>query len=386
MKVASVICEYNPFHNGHKFLNDEIKKSYADALVCIMSTSFTQRGDIAIHDKFSRAKTALENGADLVVELPVVYAVSSAETFAKSGVAIAKNLKSDLLCFGSESDDLSSLLTAADALCDKRVYEKTLQLLKKGESFPKSQQTALNHYYGKDISDIISTPNNILAVEYLKALKNTDISPVAIKRLGVSHDSDEIYENIASASNIRNMIRNCESFENYIPKNTEECENISLESLEKIILYKLKSMKEEDFLMLSDISEGLENRFIDSIKNSDSLKEILDSVKTKRYTMARLRRIVICALLDITKELQITPVPYIRVLGLNQNGREILRNAADYSEIPIITKASAGYRNLSQNAKAVFDREVFASDVYSLALSKALPHKNDFTQNPILCL
>lgn len=384
MKTAAVICEYNPFHNGHRYLNDRIKHDYADATVAIMSTSFTQRGDVAVFDKFTRAKTALNNGVDLVVELPVVYAVSNAEIFAKNGVAIAKNLNADLLCFGSEKGDIDLINSAAKALQSERVNDRIKEHMSLGNNYPVSLQKALCECCGEKISNAVNTPNDVLGVEYCKAALSTQITPVAIKRYKVDHDSSAVNENFASASMIRQMLENKESAERFLPQNAQICDCAFISRLEKVIMYKLRTMTPESIKQLPDVSEGLENRIFSSVLKSTSVNELLDNIKTKRYTMARLRRILIYALLDIDKNIQKIPVPYIRVLGFNDKGAQILKGAKSTSNIPIITKTALGYKTLFDDAKKVFDKEILASNIYSLACENILPCNRDFLTNPIV--
>ena len=196
-----MICEFNPFHNGHKFLLEKIKIEYADQVICVMSGSFVQRGDIAITDKYSRARAALENGADAVVELPSAYAVSSAERFSENGVRIAAAMGCDMLCFGAESG-IGELKALSDMLGREDINQKIRGYLDNGEYYPKALSLAV----GDEYADIISQPNNILALEYIKACKKYSIEPVAIQRRGPAHDSADIHGSFASATMIRGLI------------------------------------------------------------------------------------------------------------------------------------------------------------------------------------
>lgn len=375
MKIAAVICEFNPFHNGHKYLIDTIKREHADCVVAIMSGNFVQRGDIAITDKYARTQTALKSGCDLVVELPTVFALSSAQNFAKGGVMIAKALGAQMLCFGAEDADINKLKNIADAFDNNAFNEKIKEYLDDGEYYPKAISCALSDTYSKAHADIIDKPNNTLAVEYIKALKSTAICPVAVNRIGAEHDSDTTVGNIASATHIRQLIAdNCNysQFTDMIIQSATTVEN-----LETTILYKLRTMSKDELEQLPDVVEGLHNRIYDCVRNSNSLKELYDNLKTKRYTLARLRRIVMCALLDIKKSDTDKAPQYIRVLGMNDSGAQILKS----SSLPIIAKVRQDYEKLSDSAKSQFDIDIKASDIYALANNSKC--KNDFSSQII---
>lgn len=379
MKIAAVICEFNPFHNGHKYLIDKIKSDHADCVVAIMSGSFVQRGDIAITDKYTRAKAALENGCDLVVELPTVFALSSAQRFAQGGVQIASALGADMLCFGAEDADTSTLSEIADAFDDDEFKEKLKEHLSLGEYYPKAISLALESTYSKAYADVVNKPNNTLAVEYIKAIKDTTISPVAIKRLDVDHDSDKTSENIASATHIRKLIRDNADYSAF----TSICPECiaDIKNLETTILYKLRTMSKAEIENLPDVGEGLHNRIYDCARSSNSLEELYEALKTKRYTLARLRRIVMCALLGITKDDSNNNAKYIRVLGMNNTGAQALKNC---TSLPIIAKVKQDYDKLSADAKEMFDIDARASEVFSLALNIGeIKYKNDFVSQII---
>lgn len=374
MNTIGVICEFNPFHNGHKFLIENIKSNFRDChTVGIMSGNFVQRGDAAIIDKFTRTRQAIENGFDLIVELPVVYAVSSAEVFAKAGVKIADALCCDTLAFGAESS-LEILEKIADLHFDNSFQENIKKELSLGKSYPKAiEETVLSFSDSPEDIDkeLLSGSNNILAVEYLKAIKSYGIDPFTIKRKAVSHDSLNTENEFASASAVRKMLlENTDNPYIYMPDSNrkEDFSNIaSIKNLEKAMLYKLRTMSTEDFAKLPDVSEGLENRIFNAVRNYNSIAEILLAIKTKRYTLARLRRILIYALLSISEEMQKTPVPYIRVLGFNNKGAGILTNAKKAGKLPIITKVSSGINRLNEKDKIILEKDFLASDIWTLA-------------------
>lgn len=298
--ATAVICEFNPFHNGHKYLLESAKNVLKEPIIAIMSGSFTQRGEVAVCDKFVRAKSALENGADLVLELPVVFSLSGAESFAKAGVAMAAAFDcTNHLAFGSESGDCELLKKSAKAVCDKNVQALVRDGMKSGGYYPRELENAVKAVFGNEVSSVLCEPNNILAVEYIKALIGTSIEPFSVARTGVAHDSHIAGNEFASASHIREMLRNGENAKKYAPHIPDEI--TFSENLDRPLLYRLRTMTREDIAKLPDVGEGLENRIADVAMRCSTSAEIADFVKTKRYTHARIRRILACALLGIEK-------------------------------------------------------------------------------------
>ena len=371
MSRAAVICEFNPFHNGHKFLLEKIKAAYADEIVCIMSGNFVQRGDIAITDKYARAKAALQNGADMVVELHTVYAMAGAQTFAQSGVRIAAAMNCDKLCFGAENS-ISDLNEIVELLENERINDKIHAAMKSGEYYPKALSAAVGAHH----ADIINQPNNILALEYIKACKKHRIMPIAIRRKCVNHDENMIRDGISSASKLREMIENGEPYKLLTPMTIPH--PCTIQSIAPAILYRLKTITAEEFREIADVSEGLEYRIIEAAKTYNSLTEIYNAVKTKRYTMARIRRIILSVFLNITAEMQSTPVPYLRILGIKSGSEDLLRGA----NLPLIVKVRTDYEQLNQiSAKEIFNADLRAAEAMNIA-RKADPI-NEFTQGII---
>ena len=376
MNFNAIICEYNPFHNGHKYHIHSVKAQNPAPTAVIMSGDFTQRGDISVTDKFKRAKTAVENGADLVVELPTVYALGSAETFARGGVKIAEGMGCIRnLCFGAETDDKAMLIKTAEAFETEGFKASLKEYMNQGCYYPQAVEMAMGDI-SQQLAEVVKSPNNILAVEYIKQSVSLDF--IVTKRTGADHDSDSGDANIRSASQIRKMLLGGEDVSPFTPSVIEY--PASADKLEKVILYKLRSMTAEDFAQLPDIAEGLENRFVQAVKASVSVDEILEKVKTKRYTMARLRRIVFCALLGINAEMSKYDPPYIRVLAFNKYGAEIMREIKNHGKIPMITNVADGYNNLDEKAKRIFDVDIRAGDIHSLATDKIKPCARDFTE------
>ena len=385
MKISSLICEYNPFHNGHKYMIEKMHENGSDIIIACMSGNFTQRGDFAVFDKYSRTRTALENGIDLVIELPVTYACATAEKFAFGGVYTLNSVGcTDDIYFGSECGNIDSLKETADILQSPELSDKIKYHLSLGQTFAKARENAVAEI--SEISaDILKSPNNILGIEYIKALNklNSPISPKTIQRIGSEHDSTITTQNFASASLIRQMIyENNTDYFNYIPqKNIPEIHQLS--KLETVFLYKLRTMSIEDFSNLPDISEGLENRLYSAVKNACSIEEILQTVKTKRYTLARLRRILLHAFLNISrKDCDILP-QYIKILGFSKNGKKILRIMRNTATIPVIMRYS-DVKKLSPTAQYLYEIENRCDDIY--ALSSETPSKcgNNMTSNIII--
>lgn len=374
--AVAVVSEFNPFHNGHKYLLETAKNKTGEDVIAVMSGSFTQRGEVAVTDKFSRARTALENGADLVIELPTVYAVSNAQRFAKCGVEISKAFDCvNFLAFGCENDNIELLQKACNALDNENVKTIISEEMKNGNYYPRAVELAVRSVLGDETADVLTSPNNILAVEYLRNLKNSKVKPLPVMRKGVQHDSNITSGNIASASQIRTLLRNEQQAKSFLPQVPEKI--TYTENLELITLYKLRSMTLQDFAKLPDVNEGLENRIFEAVNNYNSVKEIIEAVKTKRYTHARIRRILTCALLGITEDMQNSDVKYARVLGFTQSGAKMLKSC----NIEVVTSVSKALKN--ENISEMLSKDVYATDVSSLAYSTVLSKGIDFT-TPIL--
>ena len=374
-----IVAEFNPFHNGHKYIVDTLKANGENTITAVMSESFVQRGECACMSPYERTKAALLNGVDLVLSLPVPYATASAERFALGGVTVLGSMGCiDVLGFGSECGDVECLTKCAKVITAEEFSPLLENRLSEGLSFPTARQKALRDMYGAAFADALSSPNDLLGVEYIKAIDKNKfpIKPIAIKRVGVSHDSNEVSVNFCSASAIRSFLKNGNEIKEFMPEESFEILNEAVLSgnapadftkLENAILYKLRTMSIDDFKKIPDVSEGLEYRFFEAVRNSVTLTEILEKVKTKRYTHSRLRRIVLCALLGITEEYTDIPVPYVRVLGFNEKGAEVLKQAKNTATLPIVTKSS-DIKYLDENAKKIFELECKARDIFSLCL------------------
>ena len=344
--LTGIICEYNPLHTGHKKQIDHIRHSLgADSgIVCLMSGNFVQRGAPAIFDKSIRAEAAIKSGADLVLELPVTYALSSAEGFAAGGVSILSPF-CDRLCFGAESPDKSDLLETAQALLSPAFPDALRTYLDEGLSFPAARQKALAAM-GLDAA-LLAHPNNILAVEYCKAIlaQNSKMEPFPIFRAGSYHSVTADAQN-PSATFLRQQLLSHRDWERYVPEETVKlfftAPLHSLEAGERAILSKLRTMSDDEFEALPGGSEGLWRKLMHAARQCTTLEEIAAEVKSKRYTRTRIDRMVLCAFLGISEEMLHTPVPYVRVLALNDRGREILKLARTTGSFVIAGEAQEG--------------------------------------------
>lgn len=357
---------------------ENIKSNYAEKTICIMSGSFVQRGDVAIFDKYQRTSVALQNSADVVTELPVPYVLKNAEGFAENGVKIAKETGCDMLCFGIENTDTKSLIELSNAIKSEKIQEKISSYMKDGDYYPRALYNSVLELYGTDMAEILNSGNNALALEYIKASEKYGITPVGIERIGTTHDSENAIGNIASGSYIRNLIDSNNDYSSFVPNAFVNPANIK--KIESAIVYRLKTMSVDEIANLPDVNEGLENRIFDCVQNNDTLDNILQSIKTKRYTLARIRRIIMCALLKITKETANTPLPYIRVLGFKDNSSDLLKFP---TKLPIITTVSSAYKMLDKNAKKIFDTEILASKIFSISCENPKLCKDDFTNGII---
>lgn len=381
MLTAGIVAEYNPFHNGHKYQIEQTRRLGATHIAVVMSGNYVQRGEPAIVDKWTRTLCALKNGVDLVLELPVPYVLSSAESYALGAVKIMQALGCiDWISFGSENGNLHQLEGTADAVLASETNALLREYLSEGLPFSRAREQAVLDLYGEGIAAVLKTPNNILAVEYLKALRCTGagIRPIAIQRQGAAHDSQREDPAYVSATYLRHMIfqKRWPALKAKMPDNAREIlfQQISAgaapcrpEKLETAFLAALRRLSPENLVSAPDIGEGLENRLYRAIRESTSLQEVMEKTKSKRYTLARIRRILWNIFLEIPAQFHRLPPPYLRVLGMNDAGREILRAAKQTAALPVILKAK-DTRRLTPGQKAFYTLEAQSTDLYTLAL------------------
>jgi len=406
--VVAIIGEYNPFHNGHAYHIQKTKElTDADYVIAIISGSFVQRGNVSLIDKWSKADMALCNGVDLVIELPTVYSISSAENFAYGAIKILNSLKIvDTLSFGSEFCDLEVLEKITDVLTNEPPEFKTLleHELSKGLSFPKARENALLMYLNdiRKYANILSSPNNILAIEYLKALKKTKskMNPLAIKRVNVGYNDLETKNNFASATAIRKKIidNTPAGISKLMPSSSYKILYNSIKkghyvkditTFEKEILYSLRRMYTDEIAELPDVVEGLENSIQDAADSCNTLSEFMNIVKTKRYTSTRIQRILLYALLGITKEDMKSSYkinPYVRVLGMNNKGKELLSIISRSNpKLNVITSVKKFIdSNPNKELQKMLDIDINATNIYTLGYEKDSWANLDYTHNMII--
>lgn len=357
--INAVICEFNPFHNGHKYLLEQaVKKTGANATVCFMSGNFVQRGEPAITDKHTRAAAALEQGADLVFQIPTAHTLAGASVFAGAGVFLASAMGvPTTLCFGTESEDLTPLYTLA--LVDrKKLASAFTSHIKSGKSYA-AAVTAAYADCGAGDAEALKSPNNLLAFEYIKAIidQKSDLKIQNIVRVGAEHDGQTTEGGFASASFIRQNPETASQFAPVILPT--RLDRATFDNLARFSIYTKTPFELSQF---ADMSEGLENRFCDAAKTAVSLDSLIDAVKSKRYTRSRLCRAAVNVLIGNPKGLYKRNPPCLRVLGFNDRGRELLKELSNTATLPIITKP-ADMENLP-DARAHFELECRASDIY----------------------
>lgn len=395
MKTYGIICEYNPFHNGHIYQIEETRKQGATHIVAIMSGNYVQRGDVAMIDKFARAKSAVANGVDLVIEMPVVYSLASANFFARAGVMMLGALGCvDGISFGSECGDMELLKNAAMASINASKPEKIKPLVEQGMSFPQAIQQAIALEYGPIIASVFDSPNNTLAVEYLKAIKllNLEFETYTVKRKGAEHDSPSPSEGIASASLIRQMIEDGEDISPYVPKETaelakeyEEKELLAyFDNLERELLYVLRSMIPPTIAECPDVDPGLANFIFRAGIDARSIDEFLEITGTKRYTTAKIRRVLLNLYIGAkASDLMMMP-PYGRILAFNEKGSEILKASKEKAEenklaIPFDTSLKDIIELKRPPINRFADISNRATNLYGLASRTVRPCAEDFT-------
>ena len=406
-KVLGIIAEYNPFHNGHLYhLQKSLHDTGSSYSIAVISGNFTQRGSTSLVDKWTKTEIALKNGIDLVIELPLLYSISSAENFAEGAIKIFDSLKVvDYISFGSESGDISTLNTVADILYkEPREYKNILSHeLGKGLSFPKARENAMLMYL-KDIrkfSSVLSSPNNILGIEYLKALKKykSNITPVTVERFDSNYNDTSYTGNIASATAIRNIVKNgsFDILRKVIPESTYSIllDNVKighiipdLSVFEREIIYLLRKMSIAQIAELPDVGEGLENAIKNTANSCNSIVEFLNIIKSKRYTNTRLQRILLYTLLGITKKdiaLSKKLTPYIRVLGFNDKGKYLISEISKANpKLEIITSVKK-YMDTSnnKNSKYMLEKDIWATNVYTIGFEYDSWNNLDYTHKII---
>ena len=388
MRIFGIVAEYNPFHNGHKYLVDQAKALGADAVLAVMSGNWVQRGDTGIISKFARTHEALECGVDLVAELPTFWAMATAQKFAEGAITVLENLGRDTRIFGSECGDTERLIKTAYCVRSAEFSGKMREYLDLGLTPAKARESAVEALCQS--GELLRSPNDTLAVEYISAAKslNSKMRFIAVKRQGTDHDSNQAVGEFCSASALREMIFSGDLSEakRYMPEKSfeilyEQFKNgkvSDLKAMEKTVLTALRTMTPAEYKHLPDISEGIENRLYMAARVSATLPQLLDNTATKRYTNARLRRLILSAFLKAKADDIPTSVPYIRILGCNAIGADVLKDARANSKLPVIMRSTA------LKGDKTFEFEARASDIYTLSQSVPDPCGSEFTNGVIV--
>lgn len=396
MNIAGITAEYNPFHTGHAYQISALKAQLGPdtSVVAVMSGSWVQQGRPAVTDKWTRARMALNGGADLILELPTVWAAASAESFARGAVELLCRCGViDTLCFGSETGELAPLLAAAECLDSPDYPEQLRKALEGGASFAAARQAAVEALIGP-AGAALASPNNNLGVEYLRALRSlhSNIKPVTIRREGAAHNSlDRTGEGFRSATQLRQHLARgeWEAVRPYVPAgNLDILQSAPLADPrlgERAVLACLRKMTAEDWARLPDAGagEGLPQRLERAGRQCQSLDDFFTQAKTRRYAMARLRRMALWAFLGLTAADVPAEPPYLRVLGFNARGREVLKRMKTTAQLPILTKP-AHARELDGPGRRLFELEARCTDLYGLFLPQLPPPGQEWTRGPVM--
>lgn len=376
MQIIGIIAEYNPIHLGHIYQISKVKEKFPNSMIILITNScFTERGEVSILNKWNKTKLSLKNNIDIVIELPFAFATQSADIFAHGALEILNHLKIDTLVFGSESNDLEKLNKIVDTQINNNNYDKKVkEFLKEGINYPTAMSKALNDILGYTITE----PNDLLGISYLKEIKknNYPITPYTIKRIGNYHEK-EVNNHIISASLIRSLFEKDTEISPFIPENTKQYlyKNLSNESYFPYLKYKILS--ENDLSIYQTVEEGIENRIKKAITNANSWEELIQNIKTKRYTYNKINRMLIHILTSFTKEeAKNIKIDYIRVLGFTLTGQTYLNKIKKDLTLPIITK-------YKKNISPLLDLEQRITSIYYLPIP---PKKtiNEYKAKPII--
>lgn len=364
MEIIGIVAEYNPFHNGHLYQIQKIKEKYPDSiLVAVVSSTFTQRGTVSILNKWTKTKIALDNHIDIVIELPFVYATQSSDIFAKGAVALLNKLKVTRIIFGTERDNLNELSLSADIQLNNKEYHKLVKLyLSKGLNYPTATNKALEDLTGQ----VVTTPNDLLALSYIKEIKsnNYQIKYENIKRTSSYHGT-EINNNITSASNIRKLYQENKDIDNLIPYSKEQLYKVDMNKFLPLLKYQI-FLNQDNLNKYQTVDEGIEGRIIKYITKSSTYGELINNIKTKRYTYNKISRMLLHILISFTKEeAQNINIDYIRLLGFSPNGKHYLNKIKKELDVPLIT----GYK---KNISKVLDIELRTTKIYTLIIGNEL--------------
>lgn len=394
--TVGIIAEYNPFHNGHLLQITKVRESYPEAnIIVVMSGNFVQRGQVALLDKWQRAQLAIQNGVDLVFELPFSFACRSAQYFAQGAVYLLNSLGMvDYLAFGAECADLEMLESIAVRSIQPETITTLKSYMKQGYSYPRALAASI----GTDIAPgVIDAPNNILAIEYLKQIhmQNSNIKPLLILRTGSGYNDNTIYGNIASAGAIRTHLQNCgldEHICRVIPDVTYKAiesaiaDNrliLSDDKLSLLAIYKLRNISPEYLQEHCDVSEGLEYKIIKSAQTSCDISQLIGKLVDSRYHKGRICRIIMQALVGMNK---VEQPSYLRLLAASKCGTALLSVIKKHSSLSLVVRLGKGFKYLDTNLQSCqcLQTDIAAANIYQLLYDKCEIHNKDFYQSPII--
>ena len=398
MKIFGIVAEYNPFHTGHAHQISQTRARLGEdcAVVAVMSGNWVQQADCAIADKWTRTRLALMGGADLVLELPTVWACSTAESFARGGVGILEACGVvDTLSFGSECGDIAGLKQVAACLDSPDYDARVRELVNGGATFAACRQQAVEELLGSALGGLLAKPNNNLGIEYIRALNalGSRIEPMTVLREGAAHNSIGQKACFVSATQIRMELTqgNWDAADTYLLQGGREILEghtvapSGLEQVSRAILARLRTMTAQDWERLPDCgsAEGLPRRLERAGRNCTTIEEFFELAKTKRYTRARLSRLVLWAYLGLTAADVPAAPPYLRVLGFNERGREVLRQIKELTTLPILTKP-AHARELDVTGRRLFELEARCTDLYDLCFETVSVPGREWTNGPVI--
>ena len=391
LKAVGIIAEYNPFHNGHKYhLEQALKESGADVCVAVISGNFTQRGEMAMLDKWTRAEMAVKNGVNLVVEMPAVFACSNAGYFAEAGVEILEALGAESICFGSESGNTDELSRIAREIESNRknLEEEIKSGVKDGLSYPRARSQAIFRLFGEDAASVIESPNNILAIEYIMCMKKA--RPMAVKRMGAAyHDSEADKSGIASATAVRKMLLDGQDISPVVPEFSREKIEQNRERiadsnmLKPLVIQKVLQTSAEELNCIFGAEEGLGNILKSRVRYWKTYEDIIEDLKSKRYTRTRIERVLVHTLLGIKKEDMLSATKYIRVLAFDEKGSRYLKQIkkAGFCQLPIITNINRDADAFPEIAKTL-EKDILAADIYNAAAGLDLYDNSEYVKKP----
>ena len=388
MRSVGIIAEYNPFHNGHQYhLQQSLEMSGAEISIAVISGNFTQRGEPALLDKWTRAEIAVRNGVNLVVEMPFLFACNNAGYFARGGVEILENLGCDYISFGSESGNIALLQKISrETEAHRSEMEEAVKVgVKKGLPYPKARHEAATALLGEEVSEVLSTPNNLLALEYLRYMKSA--KPITVKRQGSGYHELTAKDDMASATGIRKMIVGSEDISRFVSGITREIltefSGRFEDKLFPLLREKILLSSNEELNQIFGAEEGLGNKMKANVRYWKNMDELIESLKSKRYTRTRITRLLAMTLLGVQREDVKNARSYIRVLAFDEKGSQYLKEIkkSESCKLPILTNINKE-AEMHLEIKETLEKDILAGDLYNLACGLDLYDNSDYVKMP----